>query len=356
MKTSLNHHTYKPGSYLLIFCLMAAVGCNHAENRINNRPGSGNKVQVMAIVARPQLLDNKIFTTGTLIANEEVELRPEISGRVTDVFFREGSRLKKGDLLIKLNDRELKAELKRKEIQEKLAAEEEARAKNLLNANGISQQEYDKIANSLQLIHAEKELSESQLAKTEIVAPFDGIVGLRHVSEGSYVSANVLVASMQDIDPIKLEFAIPEKYARQLKIGTAVLVSLGETEANRTGTVYAVEAKIDPGTRTIKARAKIPNSDGYLIPGSFARVEITLETYRDAIVIPAEGLITELSGEKVYLCKNGLAQLAAVKTGIRTEKEIQILEGIMAGDTVLISGLLLLADGRPVDIKNLHHQ
>jgi len=229
MKTSLTHHTYKPGSYLLIFCLMAAVGCNHAENRINNRPGSGNKVQVMAIVARPQLLDNKIFTTGTLIANEEVELRPEISGRVTDVFFREGSRLKKGDLLIKLNDRELKAELKRKEIQEKLAAEEEA-------------------------------------------------------------------------------------------------------------------------------RAKIPNSDGYLIPGSFARVEITLETYRDAIVIPAEGLITELSGEKVYLCNNGLAQLAAVKTGIRTEKEIQILEGIMAGDTVLISGLLLLADGRPVDIKNLHHQ
>ena len=329
-------------------------GCNQGNS---NQPGKNSPkpggLQIEALIVQPQILNNRIFTTGTLMANEEVELRPEIGGRVTGVFFEEGTRVKKGELMLRINDSELKAGLKRKQIEEKLASDEEQRREGLLKINGISKEEYERSLNALEVIKAEREIIESQLAKTAIYAPFDGIVGLRQVSEGSFANSNSLVATMQQIDPMKVEFSVPEKYAGQIKKGLAVRIYVGGEGAEFGGTIYAVESKIELSTRTIKARARIANPKQALIPGSFAKVEINLETISDAIVIPSGAIIPELEGEKVFVFEGGKAKAVPIKTGIRTEIGTQVIEGVKSQDTLILTGLLQLSNGSDVHIKEL---
>jgi len=308
---------------------------------------------VDAMVIQPQILDNKIITTGTLLANEEVELKPEIAGRVTDVLFTEGSKVRKGDVLLKINDRELKAQLEGKGVEEKQASDLESRARHLFEDKGISQEEYDRAANTLKMIQAQKEVIQAQLAKTEIIAPFDGIIGLRYVSPGTFVSTTMLVATMQDVGLIKVEFSVPEKYAQQIKRGTEITARVGDSEKEYKGIIYAAESKIDLATRTIKARAKIPNLKGDLIPGSFAKVEIILEQLPHAIVVPSESVIPEISGDKVFICVDGKARSVPVKAGIRTETSIQIVQGLNPQDTLILTGLLQLSDGKAVEIRDL---
>jgi membrane fusion protein (multidrug efflux system) len=341
--------------FLLLFSYILISACRGEKGSFPKRESgiSGTKVPVNAMVIQPTLLDNRIFTTGTLLANEEVKLQPEVAGRVIDILFTEGSKVKKGDVLLRINDRELKAQLKAKEIEEKQASDLEARARYLFEVKGISQEEYDKAANALKMIQAQKEVIQAQLAKTEIVAPFDGVIGLRYVSEGSFVSTNMLVATMQEIDPIKVEFSVPEKYAKQIKRGTEIKVLAGDSQVEHKGSVYAVESKIDLETRTIKARAEIPNPHGDLIPGSFARVDITLEQLPNAIVIPSESIIPEMAGERVFICVNGKVRSVPVKTGIRTETGVQIVEGLNPHDTLVVTGLLQLTDDKAIQIKNL---
>ncbi|MEW5924535.1 MAG: efflux RND transporter periplasmic adaptor subunit, partial [Candidatus Zixiibacteriota bacterium] len=283
---------------IAIAVYLALAGCSGGDPQPLGR-GMAKGIPVEATVLRPQPIESKIFTTGTLLANEEVELRPEVSGRITGVFFEEGSKVRQGDVLLKINDRELQAELKRKQLEETQANDELRRKKALYDINGISQEDYDRAVNALNIIRAEREVIESQLAETEIVAPFDGVIGLRYISEGSYVTPTTLVASMQDLDPIKVEFSVPEKYSGKLTTGMNLMIQTGEAEEKYRGTIYAVEVKVDPATRTLKARAIIPNPAGRLIPGSFAKVEITLERIDNAIVIPAGAIMPELEGDKV---------------------------------------------------------
>lgn len=342
--------------FIPVLALLAAIsGCESGSSQSGNRPGGKGAppLPVEAVVVTPTQLENKIYATGTLLANEEVELRPEISGRVTGVYFEEGIRLNKGELMLKINDRELKAQLARIELEEKLASDEEGRKNSLFEMHGISREEYDKALTALKMKQAEKEVIQSQIAETEIFAPFDGVVGLRYISEGGYVTPNMLVATMQDIDPIKAEFSVPEKYARQLKTNLAVTLYVGDQKEAYSGTVYAVESKIDPGTRTMKARATLPNRDGRLIPGSFAKVEIVLENIKDALVIPAQAIIPEAAGQKSYLCVNGKAKSVPVITGIRGDRGIQIISGLVTGDTLIITGLLQLTEGRSVQITKM---
>ncbi len=341
--------------FLLVFSYFSISACKSGKSSPPRRESgiSAAKVPVDAIVIQPQLLDNRIITTGTLLANEEVQLQPEIAGRITDIYFTEGSKVKKGDVLIRINDRELEAQLKGKEIEEKQASDLEVRQRRLFEIKGISQEEYDKVANALDMIKAQKEVIEAQLAKTEIVAPFDGIIGLRYVSQGSFVSTDMLAATMQDIDPMKVEFSVPEKYVKQIKKGTEITVLVGDSKEEYRGVVYAVESKIDLATRTIKARAKIPNPNADLTPGSFAKVKLTLERLPNAIVIPSEAVIPEMNGEKVFICVNGKARLVPVKTGIRTENSTQIVEGLNPQDTLVVTALLQLTDGKAVEIRDL---
>ena len=350
---NLAKHLHPCVPLLFGVAFLSLLGCGQSSSKPVNRDSGGAALSVEATVLRPQLLRNQIFATGTLLANEEVELRPEIAGRITGVYFDEGRRITKGELLLKINDRELIAEQKRKQLEEKLASDDESRKRQLFEKDVISQEEYDKSLNALRLLQAEREVIESQLAKTEIRAPFDGVVGLRYLSEGGYVSPNMVAATMQDLDPMKVEFSIPEKYASLLTNGTEVKVTVGDAKEVFNGVVYAIESKIDPGTRTIKTRARIPNPKETLVPGSFARVEITLQEFPSAIVIPTGAVIPEISGEKVFVCRDGKARAVPITTGIRTENSIQILSGLSASDTLITTGLLQLADGKNVKIQTV---
>jgi len=346
-----------PNPKLILLILVGCLGLslNSCDQSQSNQAGNATPkpvgLPIEALIIKPQVLNNRIFTTGTLLANEEVELRPEIGGRVTSVNFEEGSRVKKGDLMLTINDSELKAEQKRKQIEERLASDEEQRRKGLLNINGISKEEYERSLNALEVIKAEREIIESQLAKTAIQAPFDGVVGLRQVSEGSYINSNSLVATMQQLDPMKVEFSVPEKYAGKIKDGLRVKLNVGDIASQFDGTIYAVESKIELSTRTIKARARIANPNQTLIPGSFAKVEINLETINNAIVVPSGAVIPELEGEKVFVYEGGKARAVAVTTGIRTETGTQVVAGIKIQDTLILTGLLQITNGSDVQIQ-----
>jgi membrane fusion protein (multidrug efflux system) len=316
-------------------------------------PGGAGNVAVDVVVVKSEKLDNKIQSTGTILANEEVELRSEISGKVSQIFFKEGDRVKKGQVLVRINDQEQQAQLKRLQYNIKLNEDQEFRQKRLLEKEAISQQEYDIVLTQLNSIRAELQQLEAMIDKYSVRAPFNGMIGLRYISEGSYVSPTSQIAFMQDIDKVKIEFSISEKYAAQVKPGSKIVFSITGKEKQYEGTVYAIEPKIDLATRSVRIRAISPNLDKDLFPGAFARVELTLETVDNAIMIPTEALIPELQGQKVFLYKNGRAISSPVEIGLRTERAIQITKGVQSNDSLIVTGLLQLKDSTQVKIRDL---
>jgi len=338
---------------ILLFSLfLFTAGCSEKKNSISSgRFNRFGMVSVEVEVVEPRPLLNEFFTTGTVLANEKVELRSEVSGRITGIYFEEGSDVSKGALLLKINDSELQAQLTKVEVQEKLAAQEEYRNRQMLDMKAVSQEQYDISLNELKAVQAEKQLLEAQIAKTEILAPLSGRIGLRYVSPGSYLPSNSLIATLQQIDPVKIEFSVPEKYSLTVKKGMPVRFTVGNIDRTFDGTIYAVESGIDPQTRTIRVRATSPNPGSILIPGTYARINIILEKIPDALTIPSEALITGMEGNKIYICRNGMAVSVPVTTGIRTGTDVQITSGLSAGDSLITTGLLQISNGITVSVR-----
>jgi membrane fusion protein (multidrug efflux system) len=312
--------------------------------------GSG-PIPVTVHIVKPQKLDNRILTTGTIMANEEVELKTETSGKVVKILFKEGTQVKKGDLLVKINDEELQAQLSRAKSALNLAEDNAHRFKLLLEREGVSQQEYDAAMNELNARKADVQLYEAQIAKTEVRAPFDGVVGLRNISEGDYVTTSTDIASMQDVDPIKIDFSIPEKYASYTNTGDKIEFTISGSDKTYIGKVYAIEPKVDENTRTLQMRAVCPNTKNEIHPGSFADVTLILEEISNALMVPSQAIIPILKGQKVFLYKSGVVQESVVKIGIRTDKMVEIIDGISPMDTVVTSGILQVGQGVPVTIS-----
>ncbi|MDP2336791.1 MAG: efflux RND transporter periplasmic adaptor subunit [Bacteroidota bacterium] len=308
-------------------------------------------VPVEIKVVQPELLLNTISSTGTILANEKTEIRPEISGRITKILFEEGATVQKNKLLIKMNDTDLQAQLKRNEAQGILLTNDEFQKRKLLEIKAISQDEYDIAKSQLLVNEADKQLLLAQIAKTEIYAPFSGKVGLRTVSVGQYIASNTLIATIQQLDPVKIEFDVPEKYSSFIKPGLEISFSTDASDTIFMAKVYAIESAITTETRTLKVRAQCSNKANLLNPGAFARINIILEKFPDALQVPSEAVVTVLDGNSVFICKNGKAQLTPATTGIRTDSEIQITKGIAAGDSVILTGLLQLTNGAQVLIK-----
>jgi membrane fusion protein (multidrug efflux system) len=317
------------------------------------RAGGGGPVTVDAVVLKAEPLSNKVLSTGTVMANEQVDIRSEISGKITGLYFKEGQPVKKGQVLVQVNADELQAQRRKLEYSIQLNETQEFRQKKLLDKEAISQQEYDIVLTQLNSIRADLQQLKAQIAKYTIRAPFTGVIGLRQVSVGSYISPATLVASMQDIDPVKVDFSVSERYASLLKRGDPITFTInGETQANKfRGEVYAIEPSIDLATRSVKVRALSANPDGKLIPGAFARVELTVGTIENALMIPTEALVPTVKGQTVYLYRNGLARELPVQTGIRTERQIQITEGVQPNDSLIVTGLLQLKDSMQVSVK-----
>jgi membrane fusion protein (multidrug efflux system) len=338
-------------SALFILNLLVFNSCKSKKNEPGGQQGASKAVTVGGIVVQPRLLENRISSTGTLEANEEVQLRSEMPGRIISISFEEGTLVRKDQILVKINDQELQAQLKKLQLEKNLAQDDVYRKQKLLELKAVSQEEYDKSANQLGIIDAQIELLKSQIAKTEIYAPFNGMIGLRHVSPGEYVSSSTPVALLIQGDPIKIEFSIPEKYRDKLKKGTPIRFTVEGVDSTFTGKVFAFEPKVDPSTRNVTVRAICPNPQNLLVPGSFAKVMIVLESIPGAMVIPSEAIIPQLNGEKVFVSSQGKAVSRIVTTGIRTEREVEVTGGLAPGDTVILTGLLQIREGMDIRIK-----
>jgi membrane fusion protein, multidrug efflux system len=330
---------YIPATFILLF----VSSCNEKNQEIKQLP-KPKPVDVKAIIVTPRLLENKIFATGNILANEEVEIRAEVPGRVVQINFQEGSVVKKGDLLVKINDNELQAELKKLMLDEKLSQDDVYRKEKLIELKAISQEELDIARSQLGVIGAGIELVKARLEKTGIYAPFSGRIGLRYISPGGYISSSMLIARMLQIDPIKIEFTVPEKYISGIRAGMNINFAVAGNDSLFSGLIYAIEPRIDPSTRSFTVRARCPNPDGVITPGAFSEVNIILEKIPDAIVLPTDALIPDISGEKAFVCRNGKAVVVFVTTGIRTENEVQVTSGIVPMDTVIVSGLIQVRD------------
>lgn len=317
---------------------------------VGQKAGKTPPSVVNVFVVVPQELNNKVFATGTIIANEEAILMPEISGKVILMNIKEGSVVNKGDLLVKINDADFQAQLKKLELQVKIAEDRVDREKQLLAIKGVSQEEYDINLNLLNTAKADIEYVKAQIAKTEIRAPFSGVIGLKYISEGSYISSASHIASIQQMNPVKIDFSVPEKYANALQLGDIMEFTVPENNQTFKAKLYAIEPKIDMNTRTIQLRAITDNNKNELFPGAFAKIVLPIRKITGAIMIPTEAIIPVLKGKKVFVCKDGKAKAVNVETGIRTDALIQVTAGLQAGDSVITTGIMQLKADSPVKV------
>jgi membrane fusion protein (multidrug efflux system) len=313
----------------------------------------GAPLNVAVKVIEPENLIDIIRATGSLIPDEEVNLTFETSGKIVTIYFQEGSTVKKGELLAKVNDKPLQAELQKLEAQIPLAEDRVFRQKSLLEKDAVSKEAYEQVTTELEKLHADIELAKARIAQTELRAPFDGEIGLRQVSEGSYASPTTIIASLTKIVPLKIEFSVNERYTNLVRHGTHITFHVPPDLNHYKAQVYAVESRVDLKTRTLKARAVYPNVSGKLTPGRTASIEIKSNEIVNALTIPNEAIIAEMGRDIAYLYSEGKAKQIEVIKGLRTESNIQVLEGLHAGDTLIITGVMQLRDGLPVKIDNV---
>lgn len=338
---------------LIILGLGSLILYRISENSEQNNPSEQKKsvATVYGKVLQPQEFADNLSLSGTLEANEQIEVRSEVSGVVEQINFEEGSMVTKGQALIKVNDIELRAQLKQVQTAKGLSSENARRAKLLLEKEAISQEEFDVANAEYQSAQAQVQLIQAQLSKTIVRAPFSGKIGLRSISKGSYISPNTLIAQLVNTSQLKITFSIPEKYAQTMKVNQTLTFTTSGSKETYKATIYAIEPAIEIESRTLRIRAITNNNDGKLIPGTFANVSLPLEKLQNALLVPTEALIPIQNGKKIFVVENGKAKEIIVETGARTDKEILITSGLKAGDTILTSGVMSLRNDSPVKVK-----
>ncbi len=330
--------------------LLALAGCGE-QKQLAARP-AGSPYVVEVITVTPQPFRETLFATGSLLAKESVELPAQRAGVVKEIRFEEGQPVEAGAVLVVLDDAELQAQLRRAEAQLEIASISEKRNRQLLEAGTlVTAAEYDASRAGLDVARAEVELIRAQVERTRIVAPFAGIAGLRRVSVGAYLTPGTPVAGLQDVSELKLDFALPERYLPYLRVGQPVTFHVAGHSAALPATIYAIEPQIEVSSRSLQVRALAPNAKPRLFPGSFAEVRVALDDIPDAILIPPIALVPGLKEQRVYVHKAGKVEVRTVRVGLRTANSLQIVEGLSAGDDVIVTGILQLRPGMTVQAR-----
>jgi membrane fusion protein (multidrug efflux system) len=338
---------------LFVFSKPGNEKSSGVKGRESKRAGSsgGSAVPVNVFVVKKESIENQIFASGTVIPNEEVNVMAEASGRLIKLDIQEGAYVQKGQLIGKINDRELRAQLQKVNYNQELSNKIEARQKKLLNVEAINLEEYDVTSNNIRVLDAEREVLEAQLEKTEIRAPFSGRIGLKYISEGAYLAPGTSIVTIVQSNPVKIDFTVPEKYSPNIRVGNVVKFNLDGDQSSYNAKILAVDPKVDESLRTLKVRAIATNPDGRFVPGMFVRVLADLDANRSAMMIPTEAIVPVLKGKKVFVVKNGRAQEAMVVTGLRTDKKIQVIEGLQPGDSLITSGIIAIKPNTAVRVN-----
>lgn len=346
-------HLLRPGYGILIITI-ALLSCESEKQQASpGRQRATGPMSVDAFVIRQSTISENVEVPGTLKPFEETAIRAEVGGRVVQMNIREGTSVEKGTLLVKLFDEDLKAQLRKLRVQLKIREKTAERNKELLEINGISQQEYDLSTLEVENLRADIESTEIAISKTEIRAPYKGVVGLRNISLGSYISPSDIVTTIRQVDQLKLEFSVPEKYAKDIGKGYAVKFRVDGGMQDHTASVIATENSVDQNTRTLQVRAVVGGKNSELVPGLFAKVNLQLGKNERALLVPTEAVIPNIRNKQVVLLRGDAARFTVVETGLRDSAYVEILQGVSVGDTVITTGLMAIRPEAKVRITNV---
>jgi membrane fusion protein (multidrug efflux system) len=338
---------------LLSFGLFLPSCKDHADAAGPAQKAKGGDAPIVdVLVASPRPVSNEIEANGSVVANEYVELHPEISGRIVYLNVPEGAQVGKGTVIARINDADLQATLEKAKAQLALYEKTVERERKLLEINGINEADYDLAVSNVNSTRADIDYTQAQLDKTVIRAPFDGVVGLRQVSPGAYITPANIIATVQQMDKTKVDFTLPEQYSSVVRKGSLVDVQLDAlTRTRRKGLIVATEPQINLSSRNLKVRALL--QDGVAHPGAFVKVFVNAGVDKRAIMVPTNCIIPEDRDNQVILVKGGRAKVVNVETGIREANDIEITKGISPGDTVIVTGVLFARPDAPVTIRNV---
>jgi len=337
-----------PIMFIIIFVGYKLIFSKTARHAEDTKPKGSGTISAKLYILETNSLSNGINAVGTLLPNEEVDLISEASGKVTGIFFEEGKQVSNGQLLVKVDDSELQAQLRRAEYQLNLTGERLNRQRILLEKDAVSREEFDQVQTDYNILVADIDLLKTKISKTEIKAPFAGTIGFRGVSLGSYLQVNTIIARLVDQNKLKLEFAIPEKYASNYFSGNKIKFTTEVSPQEFEATVYAVDPKVDVATRTITVRGIYNNIGGKLVAGMFARINLIINQSEKVLLIPSEAIVQEMEGKKVWVVFNGKAKSQPITTGFRTNNQVEVLSGLQSGDTIMVTGLMQVREGANV--------
>ncbi|MBT1685836.1 efflux RND transporter periplasmic adaptor subunit [Dawidia soli] len=358
MNKSYRHRLYAPLLGAVTFALLAAVvaACTTKAENLEQPAAAAAApagVPVDAVILQPHAIREELEVTGTLVANQAVDIVSELTRRIVQVNAREGSRVKKGTLLFRLDDADLQAQLERFRQQEKLAVLNEQRLKDLLEKEAIAQQDYDEAITNLKVLQAQINEVQVMIDKTRIVAPFDGQLGMINTHPGAIVSVSTVLTDIEDNSQIKVEFSIPEKYTNVIQLGSEQHFTLASDDQPYTARVFAKGASLSQDTRTLLVRALAQNPAGTLLPGQSARITLGLSTSANALSVPSQALIPSAGGYTVFVSRSHQVVPVPVTIGQRSAGSVEIVKGLNTGDTVIVSNLLRLGPGAPVAIASI---
>lgn len=335
--------------------MLAACGSGSKDEKKpaagGGRPQGPSRVDGFIVTARP--FAENIEVPGSIIANEATEIRPEVSGRIVSLNVAEGRYVTRGTLLAKLYDADLQAQLKKLQVQLQIANTNEERSAQLLEIQGISKADYDASLLNVNNIKADIDIIRTSIDRTEIRAPFNGKLGLKSISPGAYVTPTTVIAVINQTDQLKLDFTIPEKYTGMIKIGQIVRFTYEGSSAIYSAKVSATESAVTENTRSLRVRSIVQNKDPQLLPGAFAKVQLSFDPDPNAIMVPTEAVLPQARGKKIIRYENGIANFVDVTTGARDSANVRILEGLKAGDTIVVTGLLSTRPNAKIQIGRI---
>jgi membrane fusion protein (multidrug efflux system) len=339
----------------LLAATLAFFSCKGPGKEKKDAAGKGpsGPLAVDVFIVKPMALEQEIEVPGTLSPNEETAIHPEVTGRVVDIHFREGANVAKGALLVKLYDADLQAQLRKLQVQLAIAKKTEERQQQLLNINGVSQQDYDLSLLTMKNLEADIALLKINIEKTSIRAPYSGRMGLRQISPGALVNSSTLITTIRDMAQLKLEFSVPDKYTSAVVPGSLVRFSTSESATLYGASVTATEQHVSADTRSMKVKALVNRNNNNLQSGSFARVLVSMGKNETALMVPTQAILPQARNKKVFFIRNGIVEADLVTTGIRDTSKVEITGGVKNGDTILVSGLLSVKQGGKVKIKSI---
>ena len=333
--------------------LTACSSKRKQEVTAQQKAGPRPPARVDGYVVATETVTESVEIPGSIVANESTEIHPEVSGRVTGLYVREGAQVGKGALLAKLYDGDLQAQKRKLEVQLRIAKTTEERHEQLVKIGGISKQDYDLTSLQVSNLRADLDIIRTSIAKTEVRAPFSGKLGLKEISTGAYVTPQSIVTTIQKTTGLRIDFNVPEKYSSMIKKGQYVNFTVEGNERPYSAVIMATESGISETTRSLTIRALVKGDETGLIPGGFAKVRLSFDPDTEAIMVPTQAVIPQARGKKVYVYRNGKADFVDVTTGVRDSSMVQILSGLNKGDTVITTGLLGLKPEAKVIMKQI---